>query len=158
MGGLIAAQRAGEIVLDLLLRVAAVLIAELHTDAGGAFALRAFRRHPNDAAGDRQFLFLTHQVQQHEHFIAQAVVAVGGNEQAAILDEGHVREIQRALILDGKRQKTRFITWTSQFLPFPQLLRQRLSTTDQQGFESQLQIHAGRGEAPDVARSVQQLE
>jgi hypothetical protein len=138
MSGLIATQCAGEIVLDFLLCIAAVLIAELHADAGSALALRAFRRHPNHTAGDRQFLFLAHQVQQHEHLVSETVVAVGWNEQAAVFDEGHVSEIQRALILDSERQKTRFVTWTSQFLPFPQLLSQRLSTAEQQGFESQL--------------------
>jgi hypothetical protein len=138
MSRLIATQCARQIVLDFLLCIAAVLIAELHADAGGAFALRAFRRHPNDAAGDRQFLFLTHQIQQHEYFITQAVIAVGRNEQAAVFDEGHIGEIQGALILYGERQETRFVTWTSQFLPFPQLLRQRLSATDQHSLESQL--------------------
>lgn len=49
----IPAQRARQVTLDLALRVAAVLFAELHADAGGAFALRAFRGHPDDAAGDR---------------------------------------------------------------------------------------------------------
>ena len=69
--------------------------------------------------GDRQLLFLAHEIQQHEHFIAQAIVAVGRNEQTAVLHERHIGEIQRALVLDREGQQTRFITWTSQFLPFP---------------------------------------
>jgi hypothetical protein len=119
MRGLVSAESAGEIVFDFLLGVAAILITELNADAGGSFTLRAFRRHPDDAPRDRQLFFLAHEIQEHEHFIAQAIIAVGGNEQSTILDEGHVGEIQRALVLDGKRQETRFITWTSQFLRFP---------------------------------------
>jgi len=115
MRGLVPAERAGEIVLDFLLCVAAILIAELNADAGGSFPLRTFGSHPDHAPGDRQLFFLAHEIQQHEHFIAQSIIAVRGNEQAPVLDEGHVGEIQRALILDGKRQQTRFITWTSQF-------------------------------------------
>ena len=59
--------------------------------------------------GDRQLLVLAHQVQQHEHLIAEAVVAVGRDEQAAVLHERHVGEIQRALVLDGERQQTRLV-------------------------------------------------
>jgi hypothetical protein len=115
MCGLVSAKSAGEIVFNFLLSVAAVLIAELHADAGGALALRSLGRHPDHPPGDRQLLFLAHQIQQHEHFVAQSIIAVRRNEQAAVLHERHVGEIQRALILDGKRQQTRFITWTSQF-------------------------------------------
>jgi hypothetical protein len=115
MRGLVSAKGAGEIVFNFLLGVAAILIAELHADAGGPLALRALWRHPNHASGDRQLFFLAHEVQQHEHFIAQPIIAVRGDEQSTILDERHVGEIQRALVLDGKRQQTRFITWTSQF-------------------------------------------
>jgi len=117
--GLVAAQCTGEIIFDFLLGVAAVLIAELHADAGGALALRALGGHPDDAAGDGKLFFLAHEIEQHEHFIAQAIIAVRRNEQAAVLHERHVGEIQRALVLDGERQQTRFVTWTSQFLPFP---------------------------------------
>jgi hypothetical protein len=134
MRGLVAAQCTREIVLDFLLSVAAVLIAELHADAGGTLALRALGGHPDHAAGDGKFFLLAHQIQQHEHFVAQAIIAVRRNEQAAVLDERHVGEIQRALILDGQRQQTRFVTWTSQFLPFPRyvLVRQRGSAAEQQ--------------------------
>ena len=113
---LVSAERARQIVLNLLLRIAAVLIAELDADAGRPFALRALRRHPYDTAGHGQLFFLTHEIEQHEHFIAQAVVAVRRYEQAAVFHERHVGEIQRALILDGERQQTGFITWTSQYL------------------------------------------
>jgi hypothetical protein len=119
MRGLVPAECAGKIVFDFLLGVAAVLIAELNADAGGSFTLRALGSHPDHAPGNRQLLLLAHEIQQHENFIAQPVIAVRWYEQAAILDEGHVGEIQRALVLDGKRQETRFIAWTSQFLRFP---------------------------------------
>jgi hypothetical protein len=114
------AQRTGQIILDFLLGVAAILVAELHADPGGALALRAFRRHPNDSPRDRKLLFFAHQIEQHEYFIAQTVVAVGRNEQTAVFHERHVREVERALILDREGQQPGFITWTSQFLPFPQ--------------------------------------
>src|SRR6185295_17832306 len=61
--GFVPAESAGEIVLDLLLRLAAVLIAELHADARSALALRAFRRHPDHASGHRQLLILTHEIE-----------------------------------------------------------------------------------------------
>ena len=119
MRGFIPAEGAGEIILDFLLGVAAVLIAELYADSGSALALCALRGHPNHPAGDRKLLLLAHQVQQHENFVPQAIIAVGGDEQAAVLHERHVGEIQRTLVLDRKRQQTRFVTWTAQFLPFP---------------------------------------
>ena len=53
VGGLVAAQGAGEIGLDLLLRRAAVLLAELHADARRTLALRALGRQPDDASRDR---------------------------------------------------------------------------------------------------------
>jgi hypothetical protein len=115
MCGLVSAKSAGEIVFNFLLRVAAILIAELNADAGSSLALRALWSHPNHPPGDRQLFFLAHEIQQHEHFIAQPIIAVRGNEQSTILDERHVGEIQRALVLDGKSQQTRFIAWTSQF-------------------------------------------
>src|SRR5580698_2012369 len=106
MSGLVPAERTGKIVLDFLLGVAAVLIAELHADARRALTLSALRRHPYDPARHRQFLFLSHEIQQHENFIAQAVVAIRRYEQAAVLYERHIGEIQRALVLDGKSQQT----------------------------------------------------
>src|ERR1700733_1221935 len=119
MRRLVSAERAGEIVFDFLLGVAAVLVAELNADAGGPLALRSFRRHPYYAAGHGQLLFLAHEIEQHEYLVAQTIVAVRRNKQAAVFHERHVGEVQRALILDGKRQQTWFITWTSQFLRFP---------------------------------------
>src|ERR1700674_4771423 len=102
MCGLIAPDGPGQIILDLLLGIAAVLIAELHADAGRTLALRALGRHPNDPSGDRQLFLFTHEIEQHEYFVAQAVVAVRGYEQAAVLHERHIREIKSALILDRK--------------------------------------------------------
>ena len=59
--------------------------------------------------GDRQLLVLAHEVQQHEHLVAEAVVAVGGDEQAAVPHERHVGQVQRALVLDGERQQSRLV-------------------------------------------------
>src|ERR1700719_3672985 len=123
VGGLVPAQCTSEIILDFLLSVAAVLIAELHADAGGALALRPLGGHPDDPPRHGELLLLPHQIQQHEHFVAQAIIAVRRNEQAAVLHERHIGEIQRAFILDRKRQQTWFVTWTTQFLPFPKAFR-----------------------------------
>jgi len=67
--GFVAAKGAREIILDLLLGIAAVLIAELHADAGVRlpWPLWESSRSPGRQP---QFLFLAHQVQQHEHFVA----------------------------------------------------------------------------------------
>ncbi len=92
--GLIARERAGQVILDLVARLAPVLVGELHADAGGALALCTLGSDPDHAPGDRQFLVLPHEIQQHEHLIAEAVVAAGRNEQAAVLDERHVGQIQ----------------------------------------------------------------
>src|ERR1700730_9163473 len=116
MGRLIAPESPGQIILDLLLGIAAVLIAELHADAGRALALRALGRHPNDPSCDRQLFLFAHEIEQHEYFVAQAVVSVQGYEQAAVLHERHIRKIERTLILDRKGQQPRFVTWTSQDL------------------------------------------
>ena len=160
MGRLIAPEGPGQIILDLLLGIAAVLIAELHADAGRALALRALWRHPNDPPRNRQLFLFAHEIEQHEYLVAQTVVAVRGYEQAAVLHERHIRKIERALILDRKGQEARFVTWTSQDLKFPSKasFRQRGSTAEQQGLECQLLIDVGRRETPKVSRSVQQLE
>ena len=63
VGGLVAPEGAGEVVLDTLLSVALVLLAELHADARRSLALRALRRDPDHAAGDRDLLFFAHDVQ-----------------------------------------------------------------------------------------------
>ncbi len=68
-----------------------------------------FGRQPDHSTGDGQLLVFAHEVQQHEHFVAEAVIAVGRDEQPAILHERHVGEIQRALVLDGERQQSRFV-------------------------------------------------
>ncbi len=102
--GFVAAEGAREIILDFLLGIAAVLIAELHADAGGPLALGPLGSHPDHPAGDRQFLLFAHQIQQHEHFVAQSIIAVRRNEQAAVLHERHIGKVQRALILDRERQ------------------------------------------------------
>src|SRR5215472_13247940 len=125
--GFVAGERPGEIGLDLLLCLAAVLLGELHADAGGALALVALRtlgRHPDDAPRDRQLLVLAHEVQEHEHFIAEPVVAVGRDEEAAILHEGHVGEIQGTFVLDGEGQQTRLVCTRSQVsVPATELCR-----------------------------------
>src|SRR5260370_25984843 len=119
MGGLIAPEGPGQIILDLLLGIAAVLIAELHADAGRTLALRGLGRHTDDPSCDRQLFLFAHEIEEHEYFVAQTVVAVRGYEQAAVLHERHIRKIERALILDRKGQQPRFVTWTSQVLKFP---------------------------------------
>src|SRR5688572_32545723 len=81
MGGLVAAERAGEIRLDFALGVAAVLLAELHADPRGPLALRTLGRHPDDASGDWQLLVLTHQVEQHENLVTEAIVTAGRDEE-----------------------------------------------------------------------------
>src|SRR5580700_6558607 len=116
MRRLVPAESAGQLILDLLLRVAAVLVAELNADARGALTLRALRGHPDHAARDRELFFLTHEIEQHEHFVAEPVIAVGRDEKPAVLHERHVGEVERTLVLDRERQQTRFVTWTSHFL------------------------------------------
>ena len=116
MRGLVAGEGAGQIGLDLLLRLPVVLLAELHADAGGALALRALGGHPDHPARHRQLLVLAHEVEQHEHLIPQAVVAVGRDEEAAVLHERHVGQVQRALVLDGERQQARLVPTCSQSL------------------------------------------
>src|SRR5580698_1287265 len=123
-------ESSGQVGLDLLLGLAAVLLAELHADTGGALALRALGRHPDHAPGHRQLLILTHQVQQHEHLIAEAVVAVGGDEQASVAHEGHVGQIQGAFVLDREREQSRFWShWSN--LTYTTSERNRLSRTSE---------------------------
>src|SRR5262245_52266849 len=69
--GLVAGERAGQVGLDFFLRLATVLVGELHADTCGALALSALRRQPDHAACDRQLLVLTHEVEQHEHLVAE---------------------------------------------------------------------------------------
>src|SRR6185312_4214020 len=47
--------------------------------------------------------------QQHEHLVAEAIVAVGRNEQPAILYEWHVGQVQGTLVLDRERQQARLV-------------------------------------------------
>src|SRR5205807_1025757 len=96
---------------------------------GGALALialRALGRHPDDPPGHGELLVLAHEVQQHEHLIAQTVIAVGGNEQPAVLHERHVGKIQGALVLDGEGQQTRFVPH-SHFRPHGARVRARVA-------------------------------
>src|ERR1700692_3070275 len=116
MSGLVAPECPGQIILDLLLGIAAILIAELHADAGSTLALRALGRHPNDPSRDRQLFLFAHEIEQHEYFVAQTIVAVSGYEQTAVLHERHIRKVERALILDRQGQQPRFVTRTSQDL------------------------------------------
>src|SRR5689334_13467407 len=114
MSGFIARQGAGQIILDLLLRLSTILFAELHADAGGALALRTLRSYPDDATRHRQLLILPHEVEQHEDLIAEPVVAVGRDEEPTVAHEGHVRKVKRALVLDGERKQTRLVGTRSQ--------------------------------------------
>ncbi len=82
--------------------MAIVLFAELHTDTGGAVALRADRRDPDDLAGDRDLFRVIHQREQHEHLLADAIFLLGGHEQAAALEKRHVGRVQGTLVLDGE--------------------------------------------------------
>src|SRR4051794_15932388 len=106
---LIALKSSSQISLDFLLSLTAVLVTELHADSRRALVLRALRGHPDHASRHRQLLVFTHQVQQHEHFIAQAIVAVGRDEQAPVAHERHIGQIQSALVLDRECQKTWFV-------------------------------------------------
>src|SRR6516162_9268 len=126
VGRFVSRERARQVGLDLLLRLPAILLGELHADAGGALALialGALGRHPDDAPGDGQLLVLAHEIEQHEHFIAEAVIAVGGDEKTAVLHERHVREIQGTLVLDREGQQTRLVSTRSQILVPIQLCR-----------------------------------
>src|SRR5690606_244145 len=94
VGRLVAAERAGEVGLDTLLRVPLVLLAELHADPRRALALSTLRRDPDDSARDGNLLLLSHQAEQHEHLVAELVARIGRYEEPAILHERHVREIE----------------------------------------------------------------
>ena len=98
----VASEGSGQVVLDFLLRVALILIAELNAYASRSFTLRTFWCHPDDGACDRDFFVFAHQVQQHEHFVAQPIGTVGRNKQPTVDDIGHVREVQGTLVLDGQ--------------------------------------------------------
>src|SRR6478736_3856586 len=111
MRGFIAAQSTGQIAFYFSLRVAAILLAELHADARGAFALCTLGCHPDDTACDWQLFILAHQVQQHEYFVAEAIVAVGRNKQATVFHEWHVSKIQGALVLDGQCEQSGLAGW-----------------------------------------------
>ena len=65
---------------DLVAHRAVVLRRKLHADTGNAIALRALGRDPHDLAGHGNFFSIFHQRQQHEHFIAEVVGFIGGNE------------------------------------------------------------------------------
>jgi len=104
VGRFLAAQGACQVVLDFLLRVSLVLIAELDTDTGRSFSLGTFRCHPDNRASYGNLFFLAHEVEQHEHLIAESVRAIGRDEQATVDDIGHVREVQRALVFDRECQ------------------------------------------------------
>ena len=114
MRGLVTPEGASQVIFYFLLGIAAILIAELHADAGGTLALRALRGHPNDTPRDGEFLFFAHEIEQHEDFVAQTVITVRRYEQTAIFHERHVRKIERTLVLDREGQQPGFITWTSQ--------------------------------------------
>src|ERR1019366_9157892 len=98
----------------------------------------------------RQLFLFAHEIEQHEDFVAQAVVAVRRNGQTPIFHERHVRQVERTLVLDRERQQPGFVTWTSQNLKFPKCssCRKRGSTAEQQSLQRQLLINAGRRQPP----------
>lgn len=104
--GLVPGQGAGQVILDAFLGLAAVLVAELHADAGGALALCALGRHPDHPTRDRELFVLAHEVEEHEDLIPKPVVAIGRNEQATIADEWHIGQVERALVFDGEREQS----------------------------------------------------
>ncbi len=69
-------------------------------DAGGTIALGALGGDPHDLAGDGQLLLVLHQGEEHEHLVAELVGLRRRDEEAAVVDERHVRGVQGALVLD----------------------------------------------------------
>src|SRR6202521_4417684 len=88
-------------------RSAGFVLRELDADALGAVALNALGRHPHHFALNRDRLRIVPQRQQHEYFLAELVVAAGGNEDAAALEERHVRGVQRGLFPNVERKYAR---------------------------------------------------
>jgi len=90
MGGLVGFQRAAQIALDLVAGHTAILITELHTNAGGTVTLSPDRRYPDNFSGNRDTLCLFHQAQQHENFIAQLVLLGCGDKKTTVLNKLHI--------------------------------------------------------------------
>ena len=108
MRQLVAAQRAGEIVLNPFLRIALILIAELHPDTGRALALSPLRCNPDDLTRNGYFLVLSHATQENENLVAEFVAGIRRDKQATVRYERHIGEIQRAFVLDRECQKPGF--------------------------------------------------
>ena len=154
-------QRAGQQRLDLALhRFALGGVGELHADAGGAVALRAHRRDPDDLAGDRQALVGFRQRQQQEHLVAQEIALGRRHEDAAVLHERHVGVVERRLVLDRQRQDALPCAACSAHATHPLLppcaRRAVAATPGQQQFDNR-QIGADRG-PQQVAGPVRLIE
>src|SRR5690625_500745 len=76
------------------------MIAELHSDTGGAVALSTFRCNPNHLAGHRDFLGLVHQVQKHKYLITQLVALVCGDKQTAVFYKRHIGSVEHGLVFN----------------------------------------------------------
>lgn len=107
MGRSVGLDDTGQVIFYFLGRCV-VLRAELHADTRGPVGLRALRRNPDHLPRYRDFFRLVHQVKQHEYFIANGVLLVGGNEQSAIFEERHKRGVKDSLVLDSQRQDAAF--------------------------------------------------
>ena len=118
-----------------------------------------FGRHPDHPARHGQLLVLAHQVEQHEHLVAEAVVAAGRHEQAAVLHERHVRQVQGALVLDGERQQPGLARLpchgTHQATP---LSPERGHQLDEQGLDDQLRRRGALEQPAAFAQPVHEPE
>ena len=83
---------------------AGLVLRELDADALRAVALHAFGRDPDDLALHGDPVGIVHQRQQHEHFLAERVLPRRRDEDAAALEERHVRGVQRRPLADVERQ------------------------------------------------------
>jgi len=83
-------QRAGEIGFDFVAGDI-ILVIELHPYASSAISLSAFWRQPDNLARNGDFFGLIHEIQQHEYFIAQLILFLGGYEQTAANDKMPLR-------------------------------------------------------------------
>src|SRR5581483_8678280 len=82
---------------------AGLVLRELDTDALGAVPLHAFGRDPDDLALHGDAVRVVHEREQHEHVLADLVLARGGNEDPAALEEWHVSGVERGLFADVER-------------------------------------------------------
>ena len=163
MSGLISRQRAGQIRLDFLLSLAAILVAELHANAGRPLAPErttfGVTQITRPATGS--FSSSPMQVEEHEYLITQAVITVGRDEQAAVTHKRHIGKIQGALVFDRQGQETRLIPTGTQF-SLPRHTQVISSSTGAQAPQKTLQrqspIDRRIQRGLEIADPVQQLE